>query len=232
LGLGGREAQLAGELSGGWKQRLALGACILPEPDLLLLDEPTSGLDPESSVAVLDMIRDMTAGGATVVMCTHLLMEAEGLADHVVVLQDGADLVAGSPAELTEQFWPGALVRLEAEEPASLDWLGTADAALLGVQRYQRPVRGPATVDLDDLVQVPDLVAGLVRAGIRLTRVEPRVPSLEDLYFAVRGHQRAGADPDEPMAVPRDTTRVDDGGLSSGNRIGRRFKDPFAVEGR
>jgi ABC-2 type transport system ATP-binding protein len=221
-------AQQAGAYSTGMKTRLALARAVLHEPDLLLLDEPTSGLDPESSVAVLDMIRDMTAGGATVVMCTHLLLEAEGLADHVVVLQDGKDLVSGTPAALTEQFWPGAMVRIEAEDPATLDWLGTPSAAAIGVQRYQRPHRGPAVVDLDDLVRVPDLIASLLAAGVRLTRVEPRVPTLEDLYFAVRGYDRAGGD--GRLSVPRDNEHINDTGLSSGNRIGRRFKDPFSVE--
>jgi ABC-2 type transport system ATP-binding protein len=223
-------SQQAGAYSTGMKTRLALARAVLHEPDLLLLDEPTSGLYPESSVAVLDMIRDMTAGGATVVMCTHLLLEAEGLADHVVVLQDGTDIISGTPAALTEQFWPGAMVRVDAEDPATLDWLGTPAAAAIGVQRYQRPNRGPAVVDLDDLVRVPDLIAGLLAAGVRLTRVEPRVPTLEDLYFAVRGHDRLGADADTPLALPRDTSFVDDKALSSGNRIGRRFKDPFSVE--
>ncbi len=78
------------------KTRLALARSILHEPELLLFDEPTSGLDPESA-AVLDMIRQMTDEGHTVVMCTHLLAEAEGLADHVVVLDQGHALVEGRP---------------------------------------------------------------------------------------------------------------------------------------
>ncbi|HQF95964.1 MAG TPA: ABC transporter ATP-binding protein, partial [Microthrixaceae bacterium] len=70
-----------GGYSTGMKTRLALSRSTLHDPDLLLFDEPTSGLDPESSQAVLDLIREMTNDGKTVVMCTHLLAEAEGLAD-------------------------------------------------------------------------------------------------------------------------------------------------------
>ena len=81
--------QQAGGYSTGMKTRLALARSVLHSPDLLLFDEPTSGLDPESSYAVLELIREMTATGATVVMCTHLLLEAEGLADQVVVLEEG-----------------------------------------------------------------------------------------------------------------------------------------------
>ncbi len=74
--------------STGMKTRLALARSVLHDPDLLLLDEPTSGLDPESSHAVLRLIDDLAAAGKTVVMCTHLLLEAEGLADQVVMLEE------------------------------------------------------------------------------------------------------------------------------------------------
>ncbi|HLX77848.1 MAG TPA: ABC transporter ATP-binding protein, partial [Acidimicrobiales bacterium] len=86
-----------GGYSTGMKARLALARAVLHDPDLLLLDEPTSGLDPESSHAVLGLIDEMAAGGKTVVMCTHLLLEAEGLADQVVMMEAGCDLLAGSP---------------------------------------------------------------------------------------------------------------------------------------
>ena len=110
-----------GGFSTGMKTRLALARSILHEPDLLLFDEPTSGLDPESSHAVLEMIREMTGDGRTVLMCTHLLMEAEGLADQIIVLEDGDDIVSGTPLELTRRFWPNAVVRLAAEDPATLE---------------------------------------------------------------------------------------------------------------
>src|SRR5205085_268921 len=85
-----------GSYSTGMKTRLALARSVLHRPTLLLYDEPTSGLDPESSFAVLEMIREMTADGRTVLMCTHLLLEAEGLAERVIVLEEGTDLVSGS----------------------------------------------------------------------------------------------------------------------------------------
>ena len=190
--------QQVGGYSTGMKTRLALARSVMHGPDLLLFDEPTSGLDPESSHAVLELIREMADGGSTVVMCTHLLLEAEGLAEQVVVLDGGTDLIAGSPDELTKRFWPNLVVRVDAEDPEGLDQLAGID----GVLAYERDDRGlaasgagaaagGATVQLDDLARVPELVFTLAAAGVRLTRVEPHIPSLEDLYFAVRDGREA-----------------------------------------
>jgi ABC-2 type transport system ATP-binding protein len=172
-----------GGFSTGMKTRLALARSILHRPDLLLFDEPTSGLDPESSHAVLEMIREMTDDGRTVVMCTHLLLEAEGLADKVIVMEDGTDLVAGTPTELTRRYWPGTVVLVGATEPID----PTRAGAIPGVRQVE-PDTDPLRVrlHLDGDHRIPDVITALVAGGIRLTRAEPLEPSLEDLYFAVR----------------------------------------------
>ncbi len=178
-----------GGYSTGMKTRLALARSMLHEPDLLLYDEPTSGLDPESSHAVLELIREMTAEGRTVVMCTHLLVEAEGLADQIVVLESGTDLLAGTQAGLTRRFWPDDIVYLDAETPSDLDRIESLPGVLgrreVGTTSGQR-----TEVRLDSLERIPDLVTRLAAEGVRLTRVEPHQPTLEDLYFAVRAERK------------------------------------------
>ncbi|HEX2701307.1 MAG TPA: ABC transporter ATP-binding protein [Acidimicrobiales bacterium] len=166
--------------STGMKTRLALARAILHDPDLLLLDEPTSGLDPDSAHAVLRLIDELASDGKTVVMCTHLLLEAEGLADQVVILEAGRDLVSGTPEDLVRRYWPNPSVTVEA------DGAGPEDVTRLrGVIGCESNGHG-LSVAVDTLERVPDLVAALVAAGARVRRVTPHEPSLEELYFAVR----------------------------------------------
>jgi ABC-2 type transport system ATP-binding protein len=95
LGLEKRADQLAGELSGGWKQRLALGACILPGPSLLLLDEPTAGVDPKARRDFWDEIHRLAADGLTVLVSTHYMDEAERC-HKIAYILDGKLLTEGA----------------------------------------------------------------------------------------------------------------------------------------
>lgn len=97
LGLEGRDRQLAGNLSGGWKQRLALGACILPEPQLLLLDEPTAGVDPKARRDFWAQIHALSADGLTVLVSTHYMDEAERC--HEIAYIAYGDLLAQGTVE-------------------------------------------------------------------------------------------------------------------------------------
>jgi ABC-2 type transport system ATP-binding protein len=102
LGLDGREDQLASELSGGWKQRLALGACILPGPDLLLLDEPTAGVDPKARRDFWGKIHDLAADGLTVLVSTHYMDEAERCHE-IAYIAYGELLTHGTVEEVIRQ---------------------------------------------------------------------------------------------------------------------------------
>jgi len=99
LGLSGREDQLAGELSGGWKQRLALGACTLPNPQLLLLDEPTAGVDPKARRDFWNEIHALAGEGLTVLVSTHYMDEAERC-DEIAYIAYGHLLAHGTVDEV------------------------------------------------------------------------------------------------------------------------------------
>lgn len=99
LGLTGREGQLAGTLSGGWKQRLALAACMIHDPELLLLDEPTAGVDPKARRDFWDEIRRLSARGVTVLVSTHYMDEAVQC-DHIAYIAYGKKLIDGTARDI------------------------------------------------------------------------------------------------------------------------------------
>ena len=101
LGLNGREEQIARELSGGWKQRLALGACTLPSPQLLLLDEPTAGVDPKARRDFWNEIHALAAEGLTVLVSTHYMDEAERCHE-IAYIAYGELLVHGTVEQVIE----------------------------------------------------------------------------------------------------------------------------------
>lgn len=102
LGLRGREKQLAGSLSGGWKQRLALAACMMHEPDLLLLDEPTAGVDPKARREFWDTIHEVADRGVTILVSTHYMDEAVQC-DYIAYIAYGKKLIDAPSGELVEQ---------------------------------------------------------------------------------------------------------------------------------
>lgn len=108
-GLAGLENRKYGELSGGQKQRLLFALAICGRPDLLFLDEPTAGLDPEARRAIWKQIRGVVSAGASVLLTTHYLEEAEALAHRVAILASGRIIAEGTPTEVKLQASRGSL---------------------------------------------------------------------------------------------------------------------------
>jgi ABC-2 type transport system ATP-binding protein len=117
-------------------------------------------------------------------MCTHLLHEAEGIADHLVLLEDGEVRTSGNPEALTKRYMPDPIVIIDAEDTESLRFISELDGVL--DIRYD----GALHVTLDSVDRVPDIVIEAVKRGVRPTRVEPLTPTLEDLYFEMQRTHR------------------------------------------
>ena len=165
--------------STGMRTRLALARSLLHDPELLLLDEPTAGLDPESSQAVRRLLFDTAGAGKTVVMTTHLLAEADGTADRLVLMDEGRVWESGTPAELTARYADGLVVRVDAIGP----W-----PDLTGVTGLRRVDGDGQTARLlvDEADVVGEVVRLLVGEGCLVRSVVPEVPTLESLYFEMR----------------------------------------------
>ncbi len=101
LGLTSRQATPYRRLSGGEQQRLKLALALVGRPELVFLDEPTAGLDPQSRLAVWDLIRELKTDGVSVLLTTHLMDEAEALADHITIIDHGRAVLSGTLDELT-----------------------------------------------------------------------------------------------------------------------------------
>jgi len=177
-------AQEVGGYSTGMRTRLALARAVIHDPEVLMLDEPTAGLDPESSRAVLDLIKEMAGRGRTIIMCTHLLHEAEGVADQVVLMEEGSVRTSGNPRDLATRYMANPIVIIDAEDRASLTGIEDLDGVL--ATRFEDGLH----VTIDSTSRIPDIVIELVKRGIRPTRVEPLNPTLEDLYFEMQRAHR------------------------------------------
>ena len=175
LGLGDRQHDLAGTLSGGWKQRLALAACVMHKPQLLLLDEPTAGVDPEARREFWDHIHALAAGGITVLVSTHYMDEAERC-NRISYILRGRLLVEGTPAGIVASQGLAALTLEGTQLDAIIADLKRADAV------DQMTALGNALhVVGRDAVRLRAAVAPLARSrGVALRESSPTV---EDVFI-------------------------------------------------
>lgn len=180
-GLADKHDTMTNLLSGGWKQRLALGCAILHEPPVLFLDEPTSGVDPMARRSFWDLIYDLSAAGHTVFVTTHYMDEAE-YCHRIALMGAGKVIALGSPAELKASLGEGRLLGLETsdlfESMAALRGQpGIEDVAVFGAGLH---------VKVDDQVRAAsDIRRILELKGIEVRLLEPVAPSMEDVFVTL-----------------------------------------------
>ncbi|MGH8036633.1 MAG: ATP-binding cassette domain-containing protein [Stenotrophomonas sp.] len=177
-----RQKQLAGTMSGGQKQRLALAGAVIQEPELLFLDEPTSAVDPESRRDFWEKLFDLADAGTTLLVSTHYMDEAERC--HRLAILDRGVLVAdGSPAELTAALQERTL-EVHATQPRQAQRTLTAVPGVLSVAQIGNTLR----VLLDRADDAEDRLQRALRAAGQGAEVVRSVPNLEDVFVsATRG---------------------------------------------
>jgi len=190
LGLHGREEQLAGELSGGWKQRLALGACTLPNPELLLLDEPTAGVDPKARREFWNEIHALAAEGLTVLVSTHYMDEAERCHE-IAYIAYGELLAHGTVDEV-----------IKASQLVTYTITGD------NLQHVATELTGKPGVDMVAPFGTSLHVSGRNHDALAKTlghydhnpdlTVRPAEPSLEDVFIELMGRARDNFQQDKP----------------------------------
>lgn len=187
LGLGSFARTTVRRLSGGQRQRLALAAAVVGRPQVVFLDEPSAGMDPQSRRAVWELVRELRADGVAVVLTTHLMDEAQDLADHVVVVDHGAVIAQGSVPQLVATG-DDTSVRLTTARPldaAALADLGaTVGAPVTEASAGTYLVAGGVTP-----ATVASVTAWLAARDVLLTGLTVGRRTLEDVFLDLTGRQ-------------------------------------------
>ena len=187
-------------LSGGQQRRVCLGAALVNDPDVLLLDEPTTGIDPAGRRTVREQIESLAEGGATILVTTHDMDEAERIADRVVLLANGCVSATGSPADLIEAHGGSARVIVEFDDDSAVSRALTAfEQKELDAERSRHRV----VVHDVPSESIASIVSELETAEIDYDGLEWRRPALEDAYLALAGGVKTPSDGSEPVQQPR-----------------------------
>lgn len=187
LGLEGVAKTTYRRLSGGQQQRLSLALAMIGRPELIFLDEPTAGMDAQSRLAVWDIIQAMKRDGTTVLLTTHLMDEAETLADDVAIIDHGKLVAQGSPAELTsDEEYPVVAVRTDRELDVHLlnDELRALDitAEAVSPQRYRILGAGsPAVIEA--------LARSAAQQNVLIRDLSVSHRDLEDVFLDITGRE-------------------------------------------
>ena len=179
-GLVGRERELTRNLSGGWKQRLALGAAIIHEPEALFLDEPTAGVDPISRRAFWELIYELAEGGTTILVTTHYMDEAEHCQE-LVFIQRGNLVAQGSPEVVKVTQMHGDVLEVDTANA------GQAIPLLRNLNLFEEVALYGSLIHVvtaNAQEHIPLIKQTLTGHGLNVTSVERIAPSLEDVFIS------------------------------------------------
>ena len=170
------------KLSGGYQRRLAVALSLMNRPELLILDEPTTGLDPAVRLALWSRVRDLRRDGATVLLTTHYMDEAQRLCDTVAIMSAGDIIAQGAPEELIERYLARQAVELEATQEEEHALLRGFDESL---PRYRSGNR--SMIYLDDPAPLLERISHGLGAGAGARAVAVRATNLEDVFLTLTG---------------------------------------------
>jgi ABC-2 type transport system ATP-binding protein len=187
-GLSARRHQPTATLSGGWKQRLALGCAILHEPPVVFLDEPTSGVDPISRRQFWDLIYALSSQGVTIFVTTHYMDEAE-YCDRLGLIYRGDLIAMGTPHTLKTEWMRDEVLEVICRQPEVAMPL---IAELADVKEVAMFGKGLHLVAADNRLAADAVRQLLAAHGLKIDRIEPISPSLEDVFVSlIESHDRA-----------------------------------------
>jgi ABC-2 type transport system ATP-binding protein len=187
FGLQEAAARQIKNFSGGMRRRLDLAASLISQPPLIFLDEPTTGLDPRTRGQMWDTIRELVAGGSTILLTTQYLDEADQLADRIAVIDRGRKVAEGTPEQLKTSVGDSTLhVRLAEREQTTR--AAQIVERLLGEAPVLTPEAGGLNIALADADRAADVLIALRQAELSITTATVRQPTLDEVFMVLTGH--------------------------------------------
>lgn len=185
VGLSERRTGRAGELSGGQQQRLAIALALINDPRIIFLDEPTTGLDPQARRRMWEIITELREGGATVILTTHYMEEAEALCDRLIVMDHGSIIEAGTPSSLISKHFSDSAIGFSVKEGAVID------TDVIQSSQHVTEVRSVGSAIEVFAANVPGAISDVLElagsSGEVIDDLHVRKASLEDVFLKLTG---------------------------------------------
>ena len=184
--LEGKENLLTGSLPGGIKQRLALGAAVIHQPQIVFLDEPTSGVDPISRRNFWDLINELSSGGTTVFVTTHYLEEAE-FCNNIILIDAGKLIAEGNPKQLKSDYLKNSIYEIESDKVIEALELFEKQNFVVETSIFGNNIHISVEEKFNDLTLINKICED---SGITIKRINKIVPTLEDVFIHLLGSEK------------------------------------------